>query len=379
MKQAYLMLTLFTAGGILIFYQRLLYAPLVPLIQGEFSLLYLHIGIVPSAMMILTAIGYIASGWLIHKYGSKKTIIIAFIVCAITSIIIGATRNYLQLVIFQSLIGICESLYYLPAVVLIAYWFPPDKLGKAIGIIESGLNMGSFTVFGIGGIIALSIGWRSAYILIAIPALIIATLNYKFSHEPEYVEASTASYRDVLSDSYAWVLAILSAIFFLDWYSIWEFAPTYLVNIKGLSLTFAGFLTSIMLAVATPLAFMGGALSDKFSPKKVGLIYFLILAISLFIIGLGLKVYWLATALLVAASFLVGIFPILVKAASQYFPLEKQTAVYMLLLIVGYGGGSLGPTLFGYITDISSFETAYFMLSLITITAVLIFAVKKGS
>ncbi|MBM4401395.1 MAG: MFS transporter, partial [Crenarchaeota archaeon] len=335
-NRAYLMLALFTAGGMLIFYQRLLYAPVVPLIQEEFNLEYLHVGLVPSAMMILTAIGYIASGYLIYKYRNRKIIIIAFIACVATATVTGTAQNYLQLVTFQSLIGICESLYYLPAVVLIAYWFPPEKLGKAVGTIEAGLNMGSFTVFGVGGIIALAVGWRTAYMLIAIPALIITALLYKFVKEPENIEVSKPSFQGVLNNSYAWILASLSAIFFLDWYSIWEFAPTYLVNIKGLSITFAGFITSVMLAIATPLAFIGGALADKFSPKKIGTIYFSILAASIFIIGSTLTILWTAIALLIAASLLVGIFPILVKAASQHFPLEKQTAAYTLLLIVGY-------------------------------------------
>lgn len=74
---------------------------------------------------------------------------------------------------------------------LISDFFAPDRRARAFGIVHVGVPAGVFAAFAIGGFLADTVGWRAAFVVIALPALVLAVVTPLAVPEPRRGLAET--------------------------------------------------------------------------------------------------------------------------------------------------------------------------------------------
>jgi MFS family permease len=88
------------------------------------------------------------------------------------------TKNFSQLFVARTIIGVGEAGYAPGGTAYISALFPEEKRARFVGIWNASIPLGSALGVAIGGIIAERFGWRHAFGLVAAPGLVVAFLFF---------------------------------------------------------------------------------------------------------------------------------------------------------------------------------------------------------
>lgn len=97
----------------------------------------------------------------------------------------GFAQSYTHLLLARIGVGIGESGCSPPAHSMISDIFPKEKRGTALSIYSMGINIGVLFGFLLGGWINQYFGWRTAFIVVGVPGILIALLIQFTVKEPK--------------------------------------------------------------------------------------------------------------------------------------------------------------------------------------------------
>ena len=153
-------------GFLLIFPTALL------LLQKEFSMDYLKLGIIGNVMNICYGLGALPAGLIYNHLGPNRLYLVCFLGSSLVSIFVALSPTTGLFTVGLGLLGICGSLYHpLGNAVITA---KVREYGRALGIHGSTGNLGLTTAPFIIGLIASRFGWRWSYFLIALPGMALS-------------------------------------------------------------------------------------------------------------------------------------------------------------------------------------------------------------
>jgi MFS family permease len=96
----------------------------------------------------------------------------------------GLARSFWHMFIPRSLVGIGEASYATLAPTIITDFYEKERRGRALAVFYAAIPVGSALGFVLGGKLAESFGWRSAFFMVGLPGLIFALLALAI-REPE--------------------------------------------------------------------------------------------------------------------------------------------------------------------------------------------------
>lgn len=153
-----------------------LLAGVVPQIQEEFGLSDTAVGAIPTAGAIAGVVLLLPAGRLADT--SRRNWIIAAVVgtWAVLTLGTGLAGSYALLFGIRVLLGAAGQLYNPPASSLLADYFPPGGRARAFGLERLGYFVGLPVGVLVGGALAQAVGWRHAFLFVAVPGAVIALL-----------------------------------------------------------------------------------------------------------------------------------------------------------------------------------------------------------
>lgn len=152
--------------------------PLMPYIRNSFNLDYTQSGWVVSAFTLSYGVAQLPSGWLADRLNKRILITLGISGVATAGLLVGLSQSYMMMIVFLVLMGILGGGYHPSAPPLIAQSVALDKRGRALGFHNIGGSGSYFLTPIIGAAIAKVWGWRSSFILLAIPTMIIGLVLY---------------------------------------------------------------------------------------------------------------------------------------------------------------------------------------------------------
>ncbi|GAA3194462.1 MFS transporter [Dactylosporangium siamense] len=153
-----------------------LLAGVVPQIQAEFGLSDKAVGAIPTAGAIAGVVLLLPAGRLADT-GRRNWIIAAVVgVWAVLTLGTGLAGSYALLFGIRVLLGAAGQLYNPPASSLLADYFPPGGRARAFGLERLGYFVGLPVGVLVGGALAQAVGWRHAFLVVAVPGAVIALL-----------------------------------------------------------------------------------------------------------------------------------------------------------------------------------------------------------
>tara|TARA_B100000700_G_scaffold19623_1_gene19161 strand:+ start:13 stop:1284 length:1272 start_codon:yes stop_codon:yes gene_type:complete len=234
------------------------------------------------------------SGYLIQKYGSKKTLFFSISLLGISTLLISRTFNPIT---FYILFGIGRIIFSSPvqigASTVIAKWFINNR-GKATGILglSHSLGMGLFPLF---AQLIINIdgnnpdSWRMSWIfiglmvwLISLPLLFFTMVDDPKdidSNDKKYLElknnsgnkdrnTSSISLRNALKTRPFWMLSMVGFLTYFIHTGVNIHQAAYLID-KGINPIFAASALTIMALGTGVGSLVTGWATDKFSSKYV--------------------------------------------------------------------------------------------------------------
>ncbi|MGH6962862.1 MAG: MFS transporter, partial [Phenylobacterium sp.] len=105
----------------------------------------------------------------------------------------GSAQSFAQLLLYRTGVGLGEAGYGPTAVSLISDYVSPAKRASSLAFYAMGAPIGGLMGLALGGIVADAYGWRGAFLLVGLPALILAALAFFTLREPRKLLASQAA------------------------------------------------------------------------------------------------------------------------------------------------------------------------------------------
>jgi MFS family permease len=192
----------------------------------------------------------------------------------------GMALNFTQLALARMGVAVGEAGGSAPSLSMIADLYPRAQRSRAMSVYMLGPHMGTLFGLGAGAWIAHQYGWRTAFIVMAVPGILAALLLRWTCVEPlrgrwdapEAPQAESAQPKQPLGQillevwrtpGFAWI-ATAGMLFGLAGYGLGIWGTAFLVRTHGLNLRDAGILVGLTGGVAAIIgALLSGWLTDK--------------------------------------------------------------------------------------------------------------------
>jgi predicted MFS family arabinose efflux permease len=182
----YYMLGILTLVYMLNFVDRQILSVLQEPIRAEFDLNDTQLGLLQG---ITFALFYVTVGIPIARWadiGNRRNIVsLAVGTWSLMTSLTGFAQNFVQLLLIRIGVGVGESGGSPPSHSMISDLFQPSERARALAIYSTGITFGIFLAYVFGGWVSDNYGWRTVFIVLGIPGVIVAfVVRYTFI-EPE--------------------------------------------------------------------------------------------------------------------------------------------------------------------------------------------------
>jgi len=133
-------------------------------IQRELNLTTIDYSKITSSFLISYAVMYAVSGKLIDIVGTRKGFMIFVSGWSVANMLHAFANSALQFRIFRFLLGAAEPANFPAGVKAVSEWFPMHERALAVGIFNAGTALGSSLAVPLVSWIALTWGWRYAFV-----------------------------------------------------------------------------------------------------------------------------------------------------------------------------------------------------------------------
>ena len=131
-------------------------------------------GWVMSSFFLGYLITMIFGGWLADRFGGKKVLAVGVLLWSLFTMVTppAASVGLLLLLIVRVAMGMGEAVTFPSIYSLVGRWMPADERSRSIGLINSGIPMGTMFALLVTPIIVQQFGWEWAFYLFGIAGLL---------------------------------------------------------------------------------------------------------------------------------------------------------------------------------------------------------------
>ncbi|TFJ93482.1 NarK/NasA family nitrate transporter [Lentibacillus salicampi] len=252
-------------------------SPMAQDISALYNLSATQVSILVAVPTILGSIMRIPLGILSDKYSGRKVYTLTMLFLIIPLIGASFADSYGWMLFYAFFIGMGGTTFAI-AITYVSGWYPKEKQGLVLGIAGVG-NIGTAVAgFIIPVIVATySIDW--AFRILAIAIAIMAVIFYFGTSDREQSGQKTLkSALEPLKHQQTWMLSLFYFLTFGVFVALGLYLPTLLQDLYDLTSVDAGQRAAIFVVIATFIRPLGGMIADKFDPKKLLTVVFLVIA-----------------------------------------------------------------------------------------------------
>lgn len=334
-------------------------------LKAEFNLSDLQLGLLGG---LAFAMLYAAAGLPIARLAERHSrVSIVSICCGVWSVMTaacGLATSYAALFLCRMGVSIGEAGCLPSSQSLISDYFRANRRTTALAIHSAAVPVANIFVAVVGGWVAQTYGWRTAFIVLGGPGLLVAVLTMVWLREPPRAAITeTPNLRQALAQLWAKRtfrhLVVAFSIGNMVAFGVAQYLSSFLIRTHGLSIASAGQIVGLLFGTCAAVGTLGiGYLADRVSEKRptAGLAVSaiaLLVAVPALIAG-----YWSGSIQLAIPFFILGSLlhynyapPVYAVVAGIVHARMRATAVAVLSLVSGFCGYALGPPLVGFMSD----------------------------
>jgi len=156
--------TLF-CSTVLNYISRQTFSVLSPVIATQFHLSHTDLGKIMSAFQVSYALTWLLGGVFLDVVGTRVGLALAVIWWSAVNMLTGFASSVAAFIAFRFLLGIGEGVNWPGASKTVAEWFPDSERSLAVAIFDSGSSVGGAVAALAIPWIAITLGWRWAFVL----------------------------------------------------------------------------------------------------------------------------------------------------------------------------------------------------------------------
>ena len=317
---------------------------------------------------------YVVFGIPIARWADRSVrrdiIALAIGVWSVMTVLCGMAQNYAQLLLARTGVAVGEAGCSPPAHSMISDIFPLSQRGTAMSIYTTGVYLGVLVGFITGGWISHYFGWRTAFVVVGLPGVLMAILIRLTLEEPRRGMADTLdsvdeapSVKEVIGELWSlrsfryMVLASSMSAFFAN--SMIGWMPPFLMRSHDLIISEVGTWLALILGIGGVIgALLGGYMADRFGKRDrrwytlipaVGMTIALPFTLATFLVA-DYRIALLAYCIPVVVS---GMYagPVIAMIHALVNVRSRAMSSAVFFLIQNMIGAGLGPLLVGMVSD----------------------------
>lgn len=360
-------LVLLTALNFVNYIDRYILPAVQEQVKHEFLLSDAQIGSLTMWFMV----AYIAispvTGWLGDRFPRKHLIVVCALLIAACNFFTAHVTSFGSLNFRHAMLGIGEASFGIFAPALLADFYASDKRNRVMTIFNIALPVGSAIGYLTGGLIGHSHGWRTAFVISAIPGAIIGILILFFLREPERMREEVTGTKPSagvgsLLRNPAYLCAILgyaAVTFSIGGISVWM--PSFLQRMNGYDeAQAAGVMGPIIVVAGLGGTVVGGIFAERWLRRTSKALYYVPALGSLLTVPVALASFFgprsiTLPALSVAIFFhFLGTGPVNAATLNSVPATLRAMAMAGQLLVIHLLGDTFSPAIIGGISDRSN-------------------------
>ncbi len=334
-----------------------------PMIMRDLKLNTVQMGYVFSAFGLTYAALEIPSGWLIDRFGPRTVLTRVVLSWSVFTAATGLAWNFTSLLVARLLFGAGESGCFPGLAKTFSNWLPVEERAHAEGWKAASARWGGAVAPILVVALYAALGWRRTFCVFGAIGLVWAGLFYAWFSDrpPDYLRADEstirrAPWREFLRSRSAWALSIQWFCHYYGFYFYVTWLPTYLQQARGLALKQGALLAGLPLLSAGCGCLFAGYLLPQVA-RRIGLLrarrgiaYVAYGGAALFLLLFTLvRDPVLAMAVMSLSSFIVEFSSPVTWTTAMDLGGGSVGLLTGAMNTLGHLGGSLAPTLIGYL------------------------------
>lgn len=358
------------------------FTPMIIMLMEDLAVTFEQAGILIALVPLSLVILCIPGGLFADRFGVRITVLIGGIIMGVFGLLRGFASDFTTLAVTMFLCGVGYSIAYPNLPKVTGMWFPPKEYALASGVMFTGMEVGiSLPLILIPAVLLPWTGsWRGVFSFVGILSLVLTAIWIVLARErPKSATGSTQmssrelegapfkeSFSVVLRNKYMWVLMLTTFFLLAPQIGLLGFLQTML-TLKGIELTTAGLITSMISFFMIPGSFIIPMISDRVGLRKPFVwVASIIAGAALYLVGTTTGApLW--TSVIVYGFLIGGMAPIILAMPIELVGPSYSATAGGFMLVGGYLGAIIAPWLAGYLsTATGSFFSAVIMCTALT-------------
>jgi MFS family permease len=312
------------AGWVFDFYDLILYTFLLIPIGQELHLGNVQLSYVLGTSLAATAVGGVLFGILSDRYGRKSVLQWTILCYSVGTFLCGTAQNLSMLIVFRIVTGVGVGGEWATGQTYVGETFPPRVRGRYGAYMQTGAPIGIALASIVGGFISPVIGWRGAFFLSVLPALLVLFIRKHLPESDVWLEHRRRSREsgERKSSDVAWrkfvelfrgthrklfLLSLVLATFDMSayWFT-YSWLPGYLYQQRQFSMT----KSAAWVLVTQCGGFLGyatfGLVADKLGRRPAYSFYSFVMALGLMMVTIAWDLIAAYPGVILVFMFLVG-------------------------------------------------------------------------
>lgn len=366
-------------------------------LDADFHWTKAQFGLINSLFQGAYALGLLWFGWFVDKHGVRKGYALSMIGWSLAAIShgcasllphtptmsIGASVFETSAVavgcfgLLRVLLGVSEAGNFPSAVTAVARWFPARERALATSIFNSGSNVGAIAAPMLVPLIALSLGWSWAFVIIGASGFVWLIFWMRLYSDPSACKRTTPEELALIGDAepagerepgipwlsllrYRQTWSFVAAKFLTDpiWWFFLIWLPDFFKETRHLEIKKSWLLLATIYSIVTVLSIGGGWLTGHLAARgwsitrarRTGMLLFALMALPISLVGLSGN--WTAVLLIgLAGAAHQAWSATLFSTVSDMFPRSCVAGVVGIGGMAGSAAGILFPLVTGFLLD----------------------------
>lgn len=348
---------LLTTIFLLNFSSRVVFAPLMPVIEQDLGIRHGAAG----SFFLLISSGYffslLGSGWVAARLTHRGSIILSATIVGLALSVTAAAGSLATIRAALFVLGLAAGIYLPSGIATVTDLIVQRHWGKAIAIHELAPNLGFVAAPLLTEFLLLRLPWRAVILILGAAGLLFGFVYARLGRGGEFrgTAPNFAAVKTFMAVPSFWVMVLLFGLGVSGTLGLFTMLPLYLVTEQGVERHLANTLVSASRLSGLVMAFAGGWATDRFGPRGTMIAVLLITGIMTLFLGTASGAAVLIFVFLQPLA-AVCFFPAGFAALSRISAPGARNIAVSLTVPLGFliGGGAV-PLMIGTLGDTSSF------------------------